>query len=474
MADVAPSKKLTVLYAIMVALTIAAFMYIRCVGEGLNAPAPLIGESLAESPVKNAHVIFHVLLALAVVIVAGRLLGAIFAFVKQPPVIGEVVAGILLGPSLLGHVSPEIMQFILPAEVSPQLGIIAQFGVILYMFIVGLDLNAEMLREKAQATIAISHASIIAPFLMGSGLALLLYPRYASSSVPFTSFALFLGVALSITAFPVLARILTDRKMTKTRLGTMALVCAAADDATAWCLLALVIGVAQAKIGGALVTCGLALVYVLFMFMAVKPLVVWLLKREKETTLSARTTAYVLLGLLLSSLVTETIGIHAIFGAFVFGAVIPHDSTVARGLCHKLEDFVCILLLPAFFALTGLRTQIGLVSGLENWLFCGLIVLVAIIGKIGGSALAARLSGLNWRESFALGSLMNTRGLMGLIVLNVGLDMKVISPTIFAMLVIMALVTTGMTAPLVDWLMPRTELETETANTVDAKAATAG
>ena len=473
MADDAPDSRLSILYAVMIAFTIAAFLYIRSIGENMVAPAPLSPETAADLSAKNPHLIFHVLLALAVVIVVGRGLGRIFALLKQPPVIGEVVAGILLGPSLLGRISPETMNFVLPKEAAPHLGVIAQIGVILYMFVVGLELNAEMLRNRVRTTIAISHASIIAPFLLGSLLALLLYPRYSSSDVPFTSFALFIGVAMSITAFPVLARILTDRRMSKTPLGAMALVCAATDDVTAWCLLAFVVGVVQAKIGGALETCALAVAYVAFMFIAIRPLVLRLLANEKGPSLSTKTTAYVLLGLLLSSLTTEAIGIHAIFGAFVLGAVIPHDSVVARDMTHKLEDFVCILLLPAFFALTGMRTQIGLVTGTEHWLMCGLIILVATAGKFGGSTLAARMTGQGWREAAALGTLMNTRGLMELIVLNIGLDLHVISPTIFAMLVIMALVTTAMTAPIVIILVPQTVPEPVTADAVDAKTAPA-
>jgi Kef-type K+ transport system membrane component KefB len=334
---------------------------------------------------------------------------------------------------------------------------IAQLGVVLYMFLVGLELNPSVLRARAHATVAISHASILAPFLLGSGLALFLYPRLSTSDVKFTSFALFMGVAMSITAFPVLARILTDRQMQKTRLGVIALGCAATDDVTAWCLLAFVVGVAQAKLGGAFLVLGLTVAYIAFMFFLVRPVARRLLVGLDEPRVSPQIVAAVLAALLISALITEWIGIHAVFGAFLLGAVIPHDSAIARVFAHRLEDLVTILLLPAFFAFTGMRTEIGLVAGIDQWLICGLIVLVATAGKFGGAIFSARLTGLDWRDSTALGLLMNTRGLMELIALNIGLDMKVISPTLFAMMVLMAIVTTMAAAPLLQLLPPATD-----------------
>jgi Kef-type K+ transport system membrane component KefB len=400
--------------------------------------------------------LFHVLVALTAVLITGRLLSVLFAYVGQPPVIGEVVGGILLGPSLLGQVWPEAAEFVLPQSVAPYLSVVAQLGVILYMFLVGLHLNLGVLRERARATVAISHASIIVPFLLGATLALILYPRLSSSDVAFTSFALFLGVATSITAFPVLARILTDLRMHKTRLGMIALGCAATDDVTAWCLLAFVVGVTQARVGGAFLVLGLTLTYIGFMFVVVRPIVSRLLARFDEARLTQQFAALVFAALLLSALATEAIGVHAIFGAFLLGAVIPHDSVIAGVFTRKLEDLVTVLLLPAFFAFTGMRTQIGLVVGVEQWLLCGLIILVATAGKFGGTLLAARLTGLGWRDGAALGLLMNTRGLMELIALNIGLDLRVISPTLFAMLVLMALVTTLATTPLLRLLAQRT------------------
>jgi Kef-type K+ transport system membrane component KefB len=390
----------------------------------------------------------HVLVALAAVLVTGRLLGLLFRRVGQPPVIGEVVGGILLGPSLLGQVWPAAAAFVLPPEVAPFLGVISQLGVIFYMFLVGLELDLGLLRQSARATIAISQACIVVPFLLGAALALGLYPRLSGGEVPFGSFALFVGVATSVTAFPVLARILTDLRMQKTPLGVLALGCAAAADVTAWCLLAFVVGVAQAQVDGAFLVLGLTAAFLGLMFVVVRPLVIRVLARYDSVALTPDVVALVFAALLLSALATEAIGIHAIFGAFLLGAVIPHDSAIAQALTRKLEDLVTVLLLPAFFAFTGMRTQIGLVTGPEQWLICGMIVVVATAGKCGGTVLSARLTGLGWRDAAGLGVLMNTRGLMELIVLNIGLDLKVISPALFAMMVLMALATTLATAPL--------------------------
>ena len=402
---------------------------------------------LANTP----NVLLRVLIALTAVIVVGLILARCFAYIGQPPVIGEVVAGILLGPSLLG---PEASSLILPATIAPFLGVIAQLGVILYMFTVGLSLQGERLKHRARAAVAISHASIVVPFLLGALLALNLYPQLSSREVPFTSFALFMGVAMSITAFPVLARILTDRGMIQTELGILAVSCAAADDVTAWCLLAFVVAVAKSQPDQGIAVAASTVAYIGAMLLVVKPLLRRVIARWESGELPRSAVAFVFILLLVSALATEAIGIHAIFGAFLLGAVIPADSTVARTLSRQLESVVTVLLLPSFFALTGMRTRIDLLSGLDHWLICGLIVVVATVGKFGGTMVAARLTGLDWRSTMALGVLMNTRGLMELIVLNIGLDLQVISPTLFAMMVIMALTTTMFTAPALRWLIP--------------------
>jgi Kef-type K+ transport system membrane component KefB len=365
---------------------------------------------------------------------------------------------------------------ILPPAVAPYLGVIAELGVILYMFTIGLELHGDLIRGRAGAAFAIAHASILVPFLLGALLARGLYQRLSTPDVPFTTFALFMGVAMSITAFPVLARILEDRGMMRTALGGLALSCAATGDVTAWCLLAVVVGVARAEVGRGLVVVAGTLLYIGLMIGLVRPLARRIVARwdappsaatadpparagagappPAAPALPPAAVAGVFVALLLSALATEAIGIHAIFGAFLLGAVIPHDSAVARTFSTQLRPMVATLLLPAFFAFTGMRTRIDLLSGGEAWLVCGLIVLVAIAGKFGGTAIAARLAGLDWRSSSALGALMNTRGLMELIVLNVGLDLGVISPALFAMMVLMAIVTTMLTSPAVLLLLP--------------------
>jgi Kef-type K+ transport system membrane component KefB len=443
-------------YVLMVIVTIALFFAVRSHGETL--PAPLHAPAFeARGGGAHDHTLAHVLLAIAVIVISARLVGRGFEkYLKQPPVMGEIVAGILLGPSLLGWISPEAYTFLLPPAAAPHLGIVAKIGVVLFMFLVGLELDTRLLRGSSHSTLAISHASIIAPFILGAALALALFPVYGHRGVSFTVFSLFIGVSMSVTAFPVLARILTDRRLQSTPLGVTAIACAAVDDATAWCLLAFVSGVATAQMEGVAWTVGLVAAYVIFIYVAVRPFARWLADREekrpKTEPVSLTVLAVVFAMLLLSAVATETLGIHALFGAFLFGAVIPHDGRLAEQLRARLEDVVVVLLLPIFFAFTGMRTQIGLVSSVEDWLFCGAIIAVATLGKFGGSFVAARASGLGWRESSAIGVLMNTRGLMELIVLNVGLDMGVLSPTLFAMLVLMALVTTFMTTPILNLL----------------------
>ena len=438
------------LYGSMIGGVVVAFAGIRVLGEKVSAPAASAGAIYGSAAGQvDVNTLLHVLLALALVVTTARLLGTLFRAAHQPPVIGEILAGILLGPSLLGRFAPVASAHLLPPAIAPFLNVISQVGVILYMFLVGLELDPGLMRQRGQATVAISHASIIAPFLMGSLLALLLYPIFSSRDVPFTNFALFLGVSMSVTAFPVLARILTDRRIHKTRMGTVALTCAAVDDITAWCLLAFVVSVARAQSSGAMRIVVLAATYLALMLLIVRPAMGALSRiYGNRGGLTQGLMAVIFVALLLSSSATELIGIHAVFGAFALGAVIPHDSQMARELTDRLEDLVIVLLLPAFFAFTGLRTQIGLVSGLQQWMLCGLIILVASAGKFGGSLVAARITGLEWREGSALGVLMNTRGLMELIVLNIGLEMRVISPTLFAMLVIMALITTLATTPI--------------------------
>jgi K+:H+ antiporter len=290
--------------------------------------------------------------------------------------------------------------------------------------------------------------------LLGAAFALWLYPRYSTGAVRFTTFALFIGVAMSITAFPVLARILTDRGMHKTRLGALALACAAIDDVTAWCLLAFVISVAHAQAGGLFFTLIATIGFIVFVLLIAKRGALWLVRRQTATGWTTQDMfAVVCAAVLLSASAAERIGIHAIFGAFLLGTVIPHDSVLARDIRVKCEDLVAVLLLPVFFVFTGMRTQIGLLHGTRDWLACILIIGVALLGKFGGSFFAARWTGSEWREAASLGVLMNTRGLIELIVLNVGLNLGVLSPALFTMFVFMAVVTTLVTTPILHELL---------------------
>jgi len=449
-------------YLLMLAFGIGLFFLIRQVGEGSIAPpAPPEARPVGVAGHNQVPIVLHVLATLGTVLALGFVLGRLCRSIGQPPVIGEVIAGILLGPSLLGTISPEAMHLLIPSEsqdpkrqVSSALKAISQFGVILYMFLVGLELNGARLKNHAKSFIAISHASIVVPFVLGAGLALWLYPNLSHDGVPFTSFALFLGVALSITAFPILARILADSKLDRTDLGIVALGCAAADDVTAWCLLALVVGVAEAKLGSSLLVGAAAGLFILGMFTVARPLL-----KKLTQHLDARPgplPPYAVSGtfflVLACAFGTEWIGVHAVFGAFLLGAVIPHESRIAKEFTAKLHDPVTVLLLPAFFATTGMRTELGLLSNRHDWLFVAAIIFVATLGKFGGTFAAARVTGQSWRDSAALGALMNTRGLMGLIVLDIGLEMGVISKTLFAMMVLMALATTLATAPTLRWL----------------------
>jgi Kef-type K+ transport system membrane component KefB len=398
------------------------------------------------------------LLQLVVIIVVARLVGKLFRKIGQPPVLGEIVAGIVLGPSLLGWLSPETMAFLFPASSMGTLKLLSQIGVALFMFVVGMELDVRRLRQKANTAIMVSHASIIVPFFLGAALSLFVYRSLAPARTSFTAFALFMGIAMSITAFPVLARILEDRRMSQTYLGSIALTCAAVDDVTAWCMLALVIAFAQSgSVAASFLTIALTLCFICVMLLIIKPglarLFMARLKGKTESSGRYRRegrgpVAGILAFVLACALLTETIGIHSLFGAFLAGVVMPSTAGLRVLLKEKLEPLTAAMLLPLFFAFTGLRMQISLLNDWYSWATCAVIVAVAIAGKLGASMLMARWSGMNWRDSFSLGVLMNTRGLVELIVLNIGYDLGILSARSFAMLVLMALVTTLMTGPL--------------------------
>ncbi|MDB5233052.1 MAG: cation/H(+) antiporter [Hymenobacter sp.] len=386
------------------------------------------------------------------ILVVAKVLGRLGQLIGQPAVVGEMAAGIVLGPSLLGRCFPGFSAQLFPASSLDNIKFLSQVGLILFMFVVGMDLDLSAIRGKAQKAVVISHASIIVPFTLGMSLAYFLYDAFAPAGVKFASFSLFLGIAMSITAFPVLARIVQERGIAKTPLGTLVITCAAADDITAWCLLAAVIALVKAgSFLTALYILGLALAYVLLMLQVVRPF----LKRLSELPnpsgqLSTGTVAAYFFTLIVSAYLAEVIGIHALFGAFLAGAIMPADGKLREAVSGKIRDVAVVLLLPLFFVYTGLRTEIGLLNEGYLWGICAVIIGVAVAGKFLGSAVAARFVGHSWPDSLSIGALMNTRGLMELVVLNMGYDLGILTPQIFAMMVIMALATTCMTGPALD------------------------
>jgi Kef-type K+ transport system membrane component KefB len=400
------------------------------------------------------HPLAILILQILTIILIARLFGWMMNKIGQPTVIGEIVAGIFLGPSLLGLFFPQFSNFLFPVDSLDNLQFLSQIGLILFMFIIGMELDVRILKRSAHDAIVVSHASIIFPYFLGVVLAYFLYQSFAPDTISFTAFALFIGIAMSITAFPVLARIIQERDLTKDHLGTLAITCAAVDDVTAWSLLAVVIAIVKAgDITSALITIILSIVYVIFMLFIVKRL----LNKIAQTHFTRETVNKPILAILfgiilLSSYMTEVIGIHALFGAFMAGVIIPANQSFRRVLTEKIEDFSLVFLLPLFFVFTGLRTQIGLLNNPNLWIVCLIIIAVAIAGKFLGSALAAKFVGQTWRDSLVLGALMNTRGLMELVVLNIGYDMGVLTPEVFTMLVLMALITTFMTGPSISFI----------------------
>jgi Kef-type K+ transport system membrane component KefB/nucleotide-binding universal stress UspA family protein len=406
----------------------------------------------------SEHLLLLLFVQICVIVALSRVIGSLFLRIGQPKVVGEMLAGIMLGPSLLGWLAPRFAAGLFPSEGMPYLAFLSQLGVICFMFLVGLELNPKLLRDRGHAAVMISHMSIVVPFLLGAALALYLFPRLfqETPAMSFRAVALFMGAAMSITAFPVLARILTERNLHKTNVGAVAITCAAIDDVTAWCMLAFVVAFARFEgVHQAVMTAVLAVVYVLIMFFAVRPFARRLESiHDRQGRLSQGVMAVVLLLALASACITQWIGIHALFGAFLMGSMMPKGTRFVREISEKIEDYTVILLLPIFFAYSGLRTQIGLLNTPGLWLDAGLITLVACLGKFGGSSVAARICGMPWRDASAIGILMNTRGLMELVILNIGKDLGVISEAVFAMMILMALITTSLTQPVLNLIYP--------------------
>ncbi len=382
------------------------------------------------------------------VVAVSRILGVVTRWLHQPMVIAEIAAGIVLGPSVLGWILPAVGAAVF-APARGILQLVSEVGLIFFMFLVGLELRPELLRGHNKAFVTVSHANILVPFGAGVLLALHLFPEHAPAGARWWPFALFVGVAMSVSAVPVLARVLSERRLTQTRLGVVAIACATAGDIVAWCLLAFVLAMQRATgLGSATLTTALVVSYVTMMIFVVRPLLARLARRIAGTDgLTQDIVAGCVVLLIVSSWTAALIGIHPLFGAFLFGVMLPKEGGLASALADKLEGLVTIVFLPLFFAYSGLRTHIGLLDSTEELVTCAVVVVIACISKLGATAFAARVAGLPWRESGAVGVLMNARGLMELIVLNVGLDLGLLTPELFTMMVIMALVTTVGTSP---------------------------
>ncbi|MDR0412376.1 MAG: cation:proton antiporter [Dysgonamonadaceae bacterium] len=404
---------------------------------------------------ENARTPISVLLLQVITILfVARVFGYLFTKMKQPSVVGEIVAGIVLGPSVLAQAFPGVSDFLFSPESLGNIHILSQIGLIFFMFVIGMELDMAEVKKKFNETILISHTGTFFPFICGMAAAWFTYPYYAAQTTPFVPYALFIGISMSITAFPVLARIIQEKGLAKSHLGTLSLASAANGDVTAWCLLAIVIAIAQTgTFVGAVYTILFAAAFLLFMFFVLKPFlnIIGNIYHNREVV-NKTIVAFMFLILIASAYATETAGIHALFGAFMAGVIMPSHIQFRKILTEKVEDVALSVFLPLFFVSTGLKTQIGLIHSPAEWGVCLLFIFVAVFGKIIGTALPARFTGESWKNSWYMGALMNTRGLMELIILSIGYEMKILSPSIFTMLVIMTLVTTFMTGPLLAFI----------------------
>jgi Kef-type K+ transport system membrane component KefB len=386
------------------------------------------------------------LVDILLIVLVARLLGLLCVRVHQPPVIGEMIGGILLGPTLLGWIAPELYRALFPPPAVAVLGNLSQLGLVLFMFTVGANSHAHQ-REQARRAGFISAASIVVPFAMGYGLGLLLAPAFSSSVPNPRLFSAFLGAAMSVTAFPVLARILTDRGMLRTPMGTLAIACAAVDDVAAWLMLAAITALATGTRHGA-ATWILFGAWVLVMVLLVRPLAraIWRRSFDAQPE-SPGALAFLIVFAIACGAATEWIGMHALFGAFFAGVMMPRNPKLNAALSAKVEPLVSVLLLPLFFAFTGLRTNLGALPAANTLKWALAIIAVAMAGKLAGAFIAARLTGVKPRDAAILGLLMNTRGLVELVVLNVGLDLGILPADLFSIMVLMAVITTVIASP---------------------------
>jgi Kef-type K+ transport system membrane component KefB len=392
----------------------------------------------------------HLILAFGTILFLARTLGWAFQCIGQPRVIGEMAAGILLGPSVFGRFFPATFQYVFPTPSFSAISVLSQLGLLLFMFVVGLEVDLEHILNQRAAIVLVSNVSIALPLALGVVLAKTLYPQFAGEHVPFPPFALFMGTAMSVTAFPVLARILKERNLMGSRLGTMSLACAAIDDVSAWILLAILTAMVRSSTSWRQFAVTLLFLagFILFMFIGVRRTAPILESWYQKRGAGGEFLSFLVLYIFAASWTTERLGVHALFGAFMAGLVMPKNDRLLTDVVDRIESLSLALLLPLFFALTGLRTRIDLLTGRSALGYALAIVAVAVAGKLAGATFAAKAIGENWKDSFALGVLMNTRGLVELVILNAALDLGVSSPELFTMMVLMALITTFMTTPI--------------------------
>ena len=400
-------------------------------------------------------------LQLALILAVCRVAGWLFRLLKQSQVVSEMIAGVLLGPSLLGLLFPNASAYLFPPQSKPIIFAVSQIGLVLYMFLIGVGFDVELLRSRIRNAAAISMAGILVPFLLGSALALGLAsnPLLFNQKVTSIQAMLFMGASMSITAFPMLARIIYEQGLTRTPLGTLALAAGSIDDVAAWCVLAVVLAGYAGSPWSAVVAIGGGLLYALFTLTAVRRL---LLKLGERVERSGKMSNEVLLGVLclvmLGAWFTDYIRIYAVFGAFLMGVAMPR-GLFRQELESKILPLTTNFLLPLFFVYSGLNTKIGLVDSWYLWGVTGLVMCAAVGGKFGACTLAARANRESWRDAAAIGTLMNARGLMELILLNIGLERGIIEPALFAVLVLMAIFTTLMTTPIFERIYARPQVD---------------
>jgi Kef-type K+ transport system membrane component KefB len=406
---------------------------------------------------QNLHIFISVILAITVILISSRLLGKILTLLKQPRVVGEMLAGVLLGPTFVGYFFPDFSAFVFKKELMPFLFVLSNIGLSFYMFLVGLDIDFKLFDKKLmKQSYWLSFSTIVTPFVLGGLAGVMYFTQLRGANVSLLSFSIFMGTALAITAFPMLARILEERNLVKTKIGTLTLLSASMQDVVSWICLSFVTAAAlTGSYSGGLKTLGGGALFIFVMFFIIKPILKKLTKRmNKNQILNQEYMALLIVILLLSALVTDYIGLYSVFGGFIFGLIIPRETFITSGISAKLRDFTVIILLPLFFTFSGLNANMLVLGQLSIFFPCLIILLFSFIGKYFSATFVMKTSGFSWRESSAIGGLMNARGLMELLVANVGLMYGVISTTLYSILILIAIISTSLAMPIYNWSMP--------------------